>query len=289
MALLQRWEQENYETSVKDISTQEYKQMVNDVRDMLWPYRDKIQDVGNIYTYVPFAKSISAQDTELHCDIRYSDGQLSMMFKNTYMDFRDQMFEVHVSKKLFGLHTESSFDDELYDFSPEYIKTTIKHVIDSYTKEEKAEMFREANLKSLPDTLLYDISMAEHCQMLSLDDIRSNIKWGDSAYVTYLNGGKWDITQAHDYRCWASECETLKNSDGKIAVFDSYDAAANVLNIMVPGQHIKPTYVELVPKPLTVRTCKSMTEVADSITKDLETSQDFKNGLDDLNNLTMEI
>ena len=59
MALLQRWEQENYETSVKDISTQEYKQMVNDVRDMLWPYRDKIQDVGNIYTYVPFAKSIS--------------------------------------------------------------------------------------------------------------------------------------------------------------------------------------------------------------------------------------
>ena len=243
MALLQRWEQENYETSVKDISTQEYKQMVNDVRDMLWPYRDKIQDVGNIYTYVPFAKSISAQDTELHCDIRYSDGQLSMMFKNTYMDFRDQMFEVHVSKKLFGLHTESSFDDELYDFSPEYIKTTIKHVIDSYTKEEKAEMFREANLKSLPDTLLYDISMAEHCQMLSLDDIRSNIKWGDSAYVTYLNGGKWDITQAHDYRCWASECETLKNSDGKIAVFDSYDAAANVLNIMVPGQHIKPIHV----------------------------------------------
>lgn len=26
MALLQRWEQENYKTSVKDISTQEYKQ-----------------------------------------------------------------------------------------------------------------------------------------------------------------------------------------------------------------------------------------------------------------------
>jgi len=211
------------------------------------------------------------------------------MYKYHTLNRTAQMFEVHVSKKLFGLHTESSFDDELYDFSPEFVKTTIKQVIDFYTKEEKAEMFREANLKSLPDTLLYDISMVEHCQMLSLDDIRSNIKWGDSAYVTYLNGGKWDITQAHDYRCWASECETLKNSDGKIAVFDSYDAAANVLNIMVPGQHIKPTYVELVPKPLTVRTCESMTEVADSITKDLETSQDFKNGLDDLNNLTMEI
>lgn len=218
MALLQRWEQENYETSVKNESTQQYEEMVNDVRDMLWPYRDKIQDVGNIYTYVPFAKSISARDTELHCDIRYSDGQLSMMFKNTYMGLRDQMFEVHVSKKLFGLHTESSFDD-----------------------------------------------------------------------VTYLNGGKWDITQAHDYRCWASECEALKNSDGKIAVFDSYDAAANVLNIMVPGKHIKPTYVELVPKPLTVRTCKSMTEIADSITQDLETSQDFEKGLDYLNDLTMEM
>lgn len=288
MVLLPTWEYQNYENTVKDISTQEYKQMVDDVRDMLWPYRDKIQDVGNIYTYVPFAKSISARDTELHCDIHYSDGQLSMMFKNTYMGLRDQMFEVHVSKKLFGFRTEYSFDDELYDFSPEYIKTTIKHVIDSYTKEEKAEMFREANSKSLPDTLLYDVSMAEHCQMMSLDDIRSNIKWGDSAYVTYLNGGKWDITQAHDYRCWASECETLKNSDGEIAVFDSYDAAANVLNIMVPGQYIKPKYVELVPKPLTVRTCKSMTEVADSITKDLEMSQDFKKGLDDLNDLTME-
>ena len=70
MALLPTWEYQNYETSVKDISTQEYEQMVNDVRDMLWPYRDKIQDVGNIYTYVPFAKSISARDTELHCDIR---------------------------------------------------------------------------------------------------------------------------------------------------------------------------------------------------------------------------
>ena len=289
MALLSTWEYQKYENTVKDISTQEYKQMVNDVRDMLWPYRDKIQDVGNIYTYVPFAKSISARDTELHCNIRYSDGQLSMMFKNIYMGLRDPMFEVHVSKKLFGFRTESSFDDELYNFSPEYIKTTIKQVIDYYTKEEKAEMFREANLKSLPDTLLYDISMAEHCQMLSLDDIKYTINFNSSAYVTYLNGGKWDITKAHDYRCWASECETLKNSDGKIAVFDSYDTAANVLNIMVPGQHIKPAYVELVPKPLTVSTCNSTIEIADSITKDLETSQDFKNGLDDLNNLTMEM
>lgn len=288
MALLPTWEYRNHLTSVKNESTQEYEKMVKDISDMMWPYRDKIQDVGNIYTYVPFAKSISAQDTELHCDIRYSDGQLSMMFKNTYMDFRDQMFEVHVSKKLFGLHTESSFDDELYDFSPEYIKTTIKHVIDSYTKEEKAEMFREATLKSLPDTFIYDVSMAEHCQMLSLDDIRSNIKWGDSAYVTYLNGGKWDITQAHDYRCWASECETLKNSDGKIAVFDSYDAAANVLNIMVPGQHIKPTYVELVPTQLTAHTCESFTDVADKITQGIEEFDDFKQSLVDLGDVLME-
>lgn len=102
MALLQRWEQENYETSVKDISTQEYKQMVNDVRDMLWPYRDKIQDVGNIYTYVPFAKSISAQDTELHCDIRYSDGQLSMMFKNTYMVFVNQCLRYMYQRSCLG-------------------------------------------------------------------------------------------------------------------------------------------------------------------------------------------
>lgn len=210
------------------------------------------------------------------------------MYKYYTLNRTAQMFEAHVTKKLFGLHTESSFDDELYDFSPEYIKTTIKHVIDSYTKEEKAEMFREATLKSLPDTFIYDVSMAEHCQMLSLDDIRSNIKWGDSAYVTYLNGGKWDITQAHDYRCWASECETLKNSDGKIAVFDSYDAAANVLNIMVPGQHIKPTYVELVPKPLTAHTCESFTDVADQITQGIEEFDDFKKGLVDLGDMLME-
>lgn len=50
MALLPTWEYQNYENTVKDISTKEYKQMVDDVRDMLWPYRDKIQDVGNIYT-----------------------------------------------------------------------------------------------------------------------------------------------------------------------------------------------------------------------------------------------
>lgn len=288
MALLQRWEQENYETSVKDISTQEYKQMVNDVRDMLWPYRDKIQDVGNIYTYVPFAKSISAQDTELHCDIRYSDGQLSMMFKNTYMDFRDRMFEVHVSKKLFGLHTESSFDDELYDFSPEYIKTTIKHVIDSYTKEEKAEMFREANLKSLPDTFIYDVSMAEHCQMMSLDEIRNTIDFGSKKHVIYLNGGKLDILHAHEYRCYASECEVLKNSDDKIAVFDNHKVAEEVLNIMVPGKYIKPVYVDMIPTPLTAHTCESFTDVADQITQGIEEFDDFKKGLVDLGDMLME-
>lgn len=195
---------------------------------------------------------------------------------------------MNVSKKLFGLRTESSFDDELYRFSPEYIKTTIKHVIDSYTKEEKSEMFREANLKSLPDTLLYDISMAEHCQMLSLEDVRDLVDLKDSTYLVYLNGGKLDIISGYDYRAVASDIEPLKNSDGKIVVFDSRNAARNVLNIMVPGQHIKPAHVDLVPTPLTARTCKSLTEVADNITQGLEEFDDFKKGLVDLGDVLME-
>ena len=57
---------------------------------------------------------------------------------------------------------------------------------------------------------------------------------------------------------------------------------------MVPGKYIKPTYIDMIPTPITAQTCESMTEVADSITQDLETSQDFKNSLDDLNDLIME-
>ena len=57
MALLPTWEQHNYEQNIRKISTKQYKEMVNDVRDMLWPHRDKIEDVGNIYTYVPLALS----------------------------------------------------------------------------------------------------------------------------------------------------------------------------------------------------------------------------------------
>lgn len=145
MALLPTWEQHNYEQNIRKISTKQYKEMVNDIRDMLWLHRDKIEDVGNIYTYVPFAKSVSGQDIELQCSIHYDNGQLNMKFQSAY-GFCEPMFEVHVSKKLFGLRTESLFDDELYKFSPEYVKTTIKQVVESFTKEEKAEMFREANL-----------------------------------------------------------------------------------------------------------------------------------------------
>ena len=272
MALLPTWKYQNYKNTVRNESTNEYKEMVNDVRDMLWPHRNKIKDVGGIFTYVPFAKSVSGQDIELQCSIHYDNGQLNMKFQSAY-GFCEPMFEVHVSKKLFG---------------PEYVKTTIKQVVESFTKEEKAEMFREANLKSLPDTFIYDVSMAEHCQMMSLDEIRNTIDFGSKKHVIYLNGGKLDILHAHEYRCYASECEVLKNSDDKIAVFDNHKVAEKVLNIMVPGKHIKPTYVDMIPTPITAQTCESMTEVADSITKDLETSQDFKNSLDDLNDLIME-
>lgn len=67
-------------------------------------------DVDGIYTYVPFAKSGTGRDTELHCDIQYLDGYLNMRFANTYTGLRDNMFEMKVSKKLFGLRTESCVD-----------------------------------------------------------------------------------------------------------------------------------------------------------------------------------
>lgn len=287
MALLPTWEQHNYEQNIRKISTKQYKEMVNDIRDMLWPHRDKIEDVGNIYTYVPFAKSVSGQDIELQCSIHYDNGQLNMKFQSAY-GFCEPMFEAHVSKKLFGLRTESLFYDELYKFSPEYVKTTIKQVVESFTKEEKAEMFREANLKSLPDTFIYDVSMAEHCQMMSLDEIRNTIDFGSKKHVIYLNGGKLDILHAHEYRCYASECEVLKNSDDKIAVFDNHKVAEKVLNIMVPGKYIKPVYVDMIPTPLTAHTCESFTDVADQITQGIEEFDDFKKGLVDLGDMLME-
>ena len=84
MALLPTWEYQNYKNTVRNESTKEYKEMVNDIRDMLWPHRDKIEDVGNIYTYVPFAKSVSGQDIELQCSIHYDNGQLNMKFQSAY-------------------------------------------------------------------------------------------------------------------------------------------------------------------------------------------------------------
>lgn len=185
MALLPTWKYQNYKNTVRNESTNEYKEMVNDVRDMLWPHRNKIKDVGGIFTYVPFAKSVSGQDIELQCSIHYDNGQLNMKFQSAY-GFCEPMFEVHVSKKLFGLRTESLFDDELYKFSPEYVKTTIKQVVESFTKEEKAEMFREANLKSLPDTFIYDVSMAEHCQMMS--DVQDKL-----AHMSHSFGAAQDV------------------------------------------------------------------------------------------------
>lgn len=78
MALLPTWEYQNYKKMVEDESTKEYKEMVDDVRDMLWPHRDKIQDVGDVFTYVPFAKSISGRDTRLQCSIHYENGHLDI-------------------------------------------------------------------------------------------------------------------------------------------------------------------------------------------------------------------
>ena len=286
MALLPTWEQHNYEQNIRKISTKQYKEMVNDVRDMLWPHRDKIQAVGDVFTYVPFAKSISGRDTRLQCSIHYENGHLDMSFQSAD-GYCDHLFDMNVSKKLFGLRTESKFSDDLYKFSPEFLKTAISQVLQSYTKEEKAEMFREANLKSLPDTFTYDISMVEHCQMMSLNEIRDTMDYSTSGYVIYLNGGKFDILHAHEFRCWASDCEVLKNSNDKIVVFDSERAAQDVLNVMVSGEYIRPRHIEMTPIPLTTQTCKSFTDVADKITQGLADSKDFKKGLDDLNDLTM--
>lgn len=195
---------------------------------------------------------------------------------------------MNVSKKLFGLRTESKFSDDLYKFSPEFLKTAISQVLHSYTNEEHVEMFREANLKSLPDTFTYDISMAEHCQMMTLDEIRHTMDYSTSGYVIYLNGGKFDILHAHEFRCWASDCEVLKNSDDEIAVFDSHNVAEKVLNIMVPGKHIRPRHIDMVPTPLTSQTCESFTDVADKITQGIEEFDDFKQGLVDLGDVLME-
>lgn len=118
MALLPTWEYQNYKKMIEEESTKEYKEMVNDVRDMLWPHRDKIEAVGNIFTYVPFAKSVTGQDIRLQCSINYDNGYLNMRFQSAN-GFCEPMFEAHVSKKLFGFRTESSFDDELYRFSPD--------------------------------------------------------------------------------------------------------------------------------------------------------------------------
>lgn len=264
MALLPTWEQHNYEQNIRKISTKQYEEMVNDVRDMLWPHRDKIQAVGDIFTYVPFAKSISGRDTRLQCSIHYENGHLDMSFQSAN-GYCDHLFDMNVSKKLFGLRTESKFSDDLYKFSPEFMKTAISQVLHSYTKEEKAEMFREANLKSSPDTFTYDISMVEHCQMMSLNEIRDTMDYSTSGYVIYLNGGKFDILHAHEFRF-----------------------AQDVLNVMVSGEYIRPRHIEMTPTPVTACNCKSLTEVADSITQSLVDSKDFKKGLDDLNDLIMD-
>ena len=50
MALLPTWEYQNYKNTVRNESTKEYKEMVNDIRDMLWPHRDKLR---MLVTFIP--------------------------------------------------------------------------------------------------------------------------------------------------------------------------------------------------------------------------------------------
>ena len=62
------------------------------------------------------------------------------------------------------------------------MKTTIKQVVESFTKEEKAEMFREANLKSLPDTFL----TAHTCE--SFTDVADQITQGIEEFDDFKKG-----------------------------------------------------------------------------------------------------
>ena len=269
------------------MNEQEYKAVVDYVKNTFWPQRFDIEKVGGVYTKQPFAYSATGVRTNLLCTVYYDGSELNASFEELVPGEAKPLLDVTMSPKLFGVKVEKELHERMFRYSPEYLMAAISQTVNEYTKDESDKLLYEASEKSRPNTFMYAIDMLENCQMIPHDEC--DYVHGLTGYnvVIFQNGGKFDILNAYQFSKKVPLEYTIRDADDRVAVFDDAQAALKALNIMVPKKYIcRDEYMFDIATPLTSRECKSLQEFSQQLAQGYDEKDNLTKGLEDLIDIT---
>ena len=265
------------------MNEQEYKAVVDYVKNTFWPQRFDIEKVGGVYTKQPFAYSSTGVRTNLRCTVDYNGSELNASFEELVPGEAKPLLDVTMSPKLLGVKVEKELHERMFRYSPEYLMAAISQTVAEHTNDESDKLLYEASEKSRPNTFMYAIDMLENCKMIPHDEC--DYVHGLTGYnvVIFQNGGKFDIMNAYQFLKNVPLEYTIRDTDDRIAVFDNAQAALETLNIMVPRKYIcRDEYMFDISTPLTSRECESLQDFSKQLAQGYDEKEKLARGLEDL-------
>ena len=104
---------------------EEYKAVVDYVKNTFWPMRNNIAKLGGVYSKQPFAYSATGVSTNLCCTVDYNGSELNALFEELVPGEAKPLLDVTMSPKLFGVKVEKELHERMFRYSPEYLMAAI--------------------------------------------------------------------------------------------------------------------------------------------------------------------